>query len=122
MPSLSTTAAPAPHRIGVSALRECPGATTPIALMPAATAALRRVSGLGLKMQGSGLGVYVCCLGFGIWGLEFRVQVLGCGVWSTVFRVSGFGFQASGFGLGVLGIGFRIYGFGFRVQGLGSRI
>ena len=39
-------------------------------------------------------------LGFGVWGLRFRVWGLGFGVWGLRFRVWG------------LGLGFRVWGLG----------
>ena len=54
-------------------------------------------------------------MGFGVWGLGFRVWGLGFGVWGLGFRVWGLGF-------GVWGLGFRVWGLGFGVQGLGCRV
>ena len=51
-------------------------------------------------------------LGFGVWGVEFRVWgCVGLGGWGS----RGVGFLVSGFGHGVWGFGFLVWGFGFRV-------
>ena len=61
-------------------------------------------------------------LGFGVWGLYFRVEGLGLGVWGFGFRVPGFGFQVSGFGFRSSGFGFRVSGFGLRALDLETKV
>jgi hypothetical protein len=65
-------------------------------------------------------------LGFGVWGLLFRVEGSGVGVQGSGFSVQYLRFTVQVLGLRVLGsgfwvLGFRVQGSGFRVQGSGFR-